>query len=1198
MRLKSLKLSGFKSFANTTVFDFKHDVTAIVGPNGCGKSNVIDAIRWVLGESSAKQLRGGAMSDVIFAGTDGKAGKSLASVELTFEHTQDENKGIRHALNLYHELTLRRQISLDGKSDYFINNQKVRRRDVIDVFLGTGLGARSYAVIEQGMIGRIIDADGKALREFIEEAAGVSRYQARRDETVKQLQQASDNLSRLTDLHSELAKQQKTLEKQAKSASEYELIKDELAQVQKKQLFSRLFYTHQETQMHQSTQKTLTHTLDDLTVKMDTISSQLQRVLAKSSELLWQKDDSQNRLNALTVSNMDCKNQLDNATRRLADIDIRLSELDTKQRMHTSDIDSQQAIINEHRTYINDAVAQLDTLNASLNDTHAKKQALSDTLEQLQKTHRTHSNHQKTLQNDKAVLVAKQHSTTAHIQKLTQKKQTLIQNQPTQIEGSQSRIIAQKIDALNASLNQIDQTLDEQNEVLAIHQKILDDTNYQLSLDEKNHATYQAQYNTIHALVYPKPTKTPVADSKSDLPVIKDSLTLSELGQDYADVLDKVLGRFLNACFVTMEDLSNTQSVGQSVWFDNKSSNTQSDKLGQANHLSADFSHKDLWRLDMLIKTPNLAVFQDIFVIDKQATGYKNLSVQNLFYHFGLPFDKFLVLPNGDVVCQYGLFAANNDVDNSDFLQTRTQHLQKLDELETLLTTLETNIDKHQKTQRQEKAIVQESLQQIQSLNLTYKSVSNDKNALQLQLAKQQSDEDKAKIYADNYHRQLSQIDIELGELHAENTLLDKQLQDINQKIDDILPVIQGVEQKLSDTKQAFDEQNTNVQSQDSTHRALTAKLRLSEQKVATAQAILDRLNKDKTQYHDQKNTLCADKQALHDKQPMLQAQFDKSFDELNAQKAMLLQIESVLDDTKNNQNTLDAKRTALQQNIDELGQKITQNSTQLAVATARLGDIAHQIKQIDSDFNLDSQLQDFLHDNFDKATISDDKLLAQKQSELSAKLSKIGAVNLSAKQELDELNERLLPMDNQMLDVKSSIDKLNSAISEIDKKTKTLFLASLNAVNQAMNTLFVKIFGGGQASLQLIDDDNLKPADKWQAGLVLMAQPLGKKNSRLAVLSGGEKTLTALSLIFAIFKQNPAPFCVLDEVDAPLDDANVARFTGLIDEMRQTVQFIFISHNKLAMQSAGELKGVTMPNAGVSTLVSVDIEQASSMLD
>ena len=221
MRLKSLKLAGFKSFANPTTFTFKHNITAIVGPNGCGKSNVIDAIRWVLGETSAKQLRGGAMSDVIFAGVEGRAAKSLASVELIFEHTQDETHGIRHELNLYQELSLRRQVTKDGKSDYFINGQRVRRRDVVDVFLGTGLGARSYAVIEQGMIGRIVESSPMQLREFIEEAAGVSRYQVRRADTEKKLAETRDNLERLSDLQGELKKQQKTLIRQAESAKQY-----------------------------------------------------------------------------------------------------------------------------------------------------------------------------------------------------------------------------------------------------------------------------------------------------------------------------------------------------------------------------------------------------------------------------------------------------------------------------------------------------------------------------------------------------------------------------------------------------------------------------------------------------------------------------------------------------------------------------------------------------------------------------------------------------------------------------------------------------------------------------------------------------------------------------------------------------------------------------------------------------------------
>lgn len=310
MRLKSLKLAGFKSFANPTTFTFKHDITAIVGPNGCGKSNVIDAIRWVLGETSAKQLRGGAMSDVIFAGVEGRAAKSLASVELTFEHTQDETTGIRHALNLYHELTLRRQINKEGKSDYFINGSRVRRRDVIDVFLGTGLGSRSYAVIEQGMIGRIVDSSPLELREFIEEAAGVSRYQARRAETQKQLDHTKENLERLFDVQSELQKQQKTLTRQAQSAKKYQALHDEMTILYKQDVLKRLFEAWQFLQNKKSIQEQTSKQLMVIEDQIHDTKRTLQDVLDNLAQSQWLKDDTKDKYHQACMNEQSAQHAL------------------------------------------------------------------------------------------------------------------------------------------------------------------------------------------------------------------------------------------------------------------------------------------------------------------------------------------------------------------------------------------------------------------------------------------------------------------------------------------------------------------------------------------------------------------------------------------------------------------------------------------------------------------------------------------------------------------------------------------------------------------------------------------------------------------------------------------------------------------------------------------------------------------------
>ncbi|OAV31200.1 Chromosome partition protein smc [Moraxella catarrhalis] len=363
MRLKSLKLAGFKSFANPTTFTFRHDITAIVGPNGCGKSNVIDAIRWVLGETSAKQLRGGAMSDVIFAGVEGRAAKSLASVELIFEHTQDETHGIRHELNLYQELSLRRQVTKEGKSDYFINGQRVRRRDVVDVFLGTGLGARSYAVIEQGMIGRIVESSPMQLREFIEEGAGVSRYQARRAETEKKLGETQDNLKRLSDLQGELKKQHKTLIRQAQSAKQYQALNDELKTLQKEELIRRLFeawHYHEQKKIEQGKSGEVLAKLD---AKANQVRRELDLLSARVAEAQWLKDDAKDNYHNAQMAEQTAQHNFYTVNSQITQNDEKIARL--------------QAQHQEALTKINQAQDELLQINQSLDVITPKAEAMT-----------------------------------------------------------------------------------------------------------------------------------------------------------------------------------------------------------------------------------------------------------------------------------------------------------------------------------------------------------------------------------------------------------------------------------------------------------------------------------------------------------------------------------------------------------------------------------------------------------------------------------------------------------------------------------------------------------------------------------------------------------------------------------------------------------------------------------------------------
>ena len=339
MRLKSLKLAGFKSFANPTTFTFRHGITAIVGPNGCGKSNVIDAIRWVLGETSAKQLRGGAMSDVIFAGTQDKAAKSVASVELTFEHTQDEQTGIRHEFNLYQELSVRRQVNKEGRSDYFINGTRCRRRDVVDVFLGTGLGARSYAVIEQGMIGRIVESSPLQLREFIEEAAGVSRYQARREETQKKLEKTQDNLARLHDMQSELVSQQKRLSKQAASAERYEEIAVTLADIKQQLAIQQLYQAKHNQQQQKIAYERSANEVATLQTSYETLKAKQDKLAAHINQEQWLKDDAQSNHYQQQLSYQQAEHELSDAKSQLNVIAQQLTSLEQQRQQAVTEIE-------------------------------------------------------------------------------------------------------------------------------------------------------------------------------------------------------------------------------------------------------------------------------------------------------------------------------------------------------------------------------------------------------------------------------------------------------------------------------------------------------------------------------------------------------------------------------------------------------------------------------------------------------------------------------------------------------------------------------------------------------------------------------------------------------------------------------------------------------------------------------------------
>ncbi|GLR30248.1 chromosome segregation protein [Psychrobacter pacificensis] len=1306
MRLKSLKLAGFKSFANPTTFTFRHGITAIVGPNGCGKSNVIDAIRWVLGETSAKQLRGGAMSDVIFAGTQDKAAKSVASVELTFEHTQDEQTGIRHELNLYQELSVRRQVNKDGRSDYFINGTRCRRRDVVDVFLGTGLGARSYAVIEQGMIGRIVESSPLQLREFIEEAAGVSRYQARREETQKKLEKTRDNLARLHDMQSELLRQQKTLSKQAASAQRYEEISLSLADIEQQLAIQQLYQAKQQQHQQKIAHERSTAEVSTLQADYDTLKAKQDKLTARINQEQWLKDDAQSAHYEQQLGYQTAEHQLSDATAQLAAIEQQLSHLAQQREQSLADIERLNAEQAEQQQ-------ALETLRPQLAELSDKRDNHKRHEQPLQRAWHDAQNQLSRLQ-DKARTLEQQQAINTQAQKRHQQSddkwqrraqnwQNLWQQLQQSIAPSASavsasadasqaadeqdlhQVLEEQVAKLSKQLQQIERQQEGVDERLseiqpqAHHlQQRLNTQQRELSDDEKRHALLAGEYDTLHQILHPKPISNSqnkaAATNNTDsgavntqqlaITTLREQIELSATGQAHAQLLDSILALWLDSHvliasradhvndadqkanslslwqaleddvtdLLTYQTIQNTSAstkdktlaTGHSLWLPAKQNKTRDSAF--TSDLPESLTDKVL-PLSQLIAQPLLALWQQCYLYTAQFESTSEHDI-NVFADVlkSLPSSALLLTADGWIISRQGtlnlskLAGAQDDQSegSSQFLTQRLAQRTRLQTLEDLLGELELSIDNQQKSIAKNQRDYDALIVSLEETRAQAEQLTRDKHRYQQQLTTERANAERLQADSQRLNADKAALEQEKQELaHEAQTLLHEQ-QDIEREIATLTPQIAEARATNQQLQSERSELNRARQADDEAWQALQLRIQQYEMRLEHRVSSLARATEQYDKSLKNEQSLQTRHKQQQAKLPDLQAELHSAQTMRDEQQALLTERDSALTALKQAYSEQQTAFDTLQNTLQKQQSELAQHATELALSAARLEDASRhtqsaleaytqvsekyktQAEHSQQTMSVSNLLADFIaHDR----RVRPDKIaeLASERAKLAQQLSKIGAVNLAAVAELAEVNERLEPLAQQTTDIAASMQTLTEAIASIDETTKTLFMQTLDAVNNELANLFAKVFGGGQASLTLNTDEmpaNTPKSEQWRAGLTLMAQPKGKCNSRLAVLSGGEKTLTALSLIFAIFKQHPAPFCVLDEVDAPLDDANVARFTSLIHELADDLQFIFISHNKLTMQIADELKGITMPSAGISTLVSVSLDEAARYVE
>lgn len=989
MQLKHIKLSGFKSFVDPTKISFPSNLVGVVGPNGCGKSNVIDAVRWVLGELSAKNLRGESMVDVIFNGSENRKPSGQCSIELLFDNSSGKIGGEYAS---YNEISIKRVMTRDAQSTYFINSTKCRRKDVQDIFLGTGLGPSSYAIIEQGMVSKLVSAKPEELRTHIEEAAGVSKYRERRRETESRIKKTKENLSRVKDIKDEIERLIRRLENQANAAEKYNNLKEEEGQIQ-----------------------------TDIAI--------LYSLEAKNNKEKLQKN--------LEALNRDFK--------------IKQAESDSKQAQIDDYRTQNESVINAYEI----AQKNFYTIGAEIakheSDLHNINKSEATNLEALERAQKSY-------------------------QDALEKESVFKDLSPKEKELKLNIAIVKAFDAL-----------EKKNTIGKAIQPLEDQINIkQGELDSK-----QDIFDSIKA------NKDKVVSEIKDL-------------QDNKFSIEAEIARTEGA-------IKNLNNLEENATLDFKEAS-----INYANAIEKESNNDHL--------NP------------KEKAMHLLDAISELLKSFGSNADKI----NAKLSELKELLVSILKIASDQSKSFTAEYLNQKNRAEEIINKTKDD-KKHAETK-------------LQDLN-------NKKIAVNKQLDSQ------ASIQA-NIDTQLNQMDSNKSIVSNELRSLEKEINDLKLELrtheinlENALNTLEKAEVSISDLEpELYKGMNLNAleESLDEIQKNIA---QLGSVNLASPEEYLNRENELK-KLIEEAEVKKSEIQVIMDE---LVEKSSKAESELTTIRQKQSSFNESLRDLENQKNIAELDLKSLSEKVTNLRLDLKTHEINLDNANTKIKEAGLNIESIDyaryENMEL-NKLQDSLTD-------------------IQAKIIRLGAINLAAPEEIAAESKRKEELDVQYNDLTEALEKLTGAIKTIDLETKTRFQDSFDSINKRMKEVFSKLFGGGFAELALTEDDALN------AGVVIMARPPGKKNSSISQLSGGEKALTALALVFAIFELNPAPFCILDEVDAPLDDLNTMRFINMVEEMSKTVQFIFITHNKVSMEKSDHLMGVTMQEAGVSRMVSVDVNQA-----
>jgi len=1163
MRLEKIKLAGFKSFVDPTVVQLPSNLVGVVGPNGCGKSNVIDAVRWVMGESSARSLRGESMADVIFNGSSARKPVGMASIELLFDNS-DGGAGGQYAS--YNQITVKRQIARDGQSGYFLNGSRCRRRDITDLFLGTGLGPRSYSIIEQGTISRLVEARPEELRQFLEEAAGISRYKERRRETENRIQHTRENLDRLNDLREEIGKHLLHLERQAATAERYQEFRVKERRLKAELLALRWRALDQELERQESARAGLEVALEAAVADQRANEARLEQVREQTHDAGDRFNQVQGRYYGVgaDIARMEqtLQFQRESARRQQREIEQLDQSLAAAARQRDQDAEEltrvaasladQEPRLELARAEEEEWVLQLDGADDAM---HAWQQEWEDfnhraaqpaQQAQVERTRITHQEQQE------QQLTRRLERLGAELAQLSQPR---LEEELAELE-IREQALAEEGDDAQARLDQTAQDIQNLRGALADDGRRLDSVKQRLqarlgrraSLETLQQAAFQDQDRTRQGWLKEQGLDQArhLADQlrvASPWGRAVETVLGTQVGALCTDSLDRhreALPR-LKDCPLNLFDTG--------AWF---GAGAKPDPAGLQAQVQAP------WPLAGLLAGIGTAANLDEALARRRA----------------LAAGESLVTPEGAWIGPDWLRWPGPDQDGAGVLE----RAQELRDLELELTALEEEAaaleESHQSRRQALEQAEERRARQQGELDQVNRQLHRARGELSGKRARDEQLRQRARAVHDERQEIHGQIDA------GREALLQAQ-----ERLHGALVEVETLAERRESLVAQRDQLRTRLAELRDQARAKAAEVRRLELGVEGARNArgallqgLGRLDAQAAEIRARRDGLW---QALGAaEEPVREAQA-----ELDQQLARRLELERELAAAREALESLDAEMRKFEQGRLKAEQEVTRRRE--ALANARLG---LQESKVRAD-GLAEQLAETGLDTPDLfAGLSEDATEPAWQTQLdaiAARIQRLGPINLAAIDEFHQQRERKSYLDAQHEDVTRSLETLEEAIRKIDRETRTRFKETFDKVNQGLQVLFPRLFGGGHAYLELTGENLL------DAGVSLMARPPGKRNSSIQLLSGGEKALTAVALVFAIFQLNPAPFCMLDEVDAPLDDANVGRFCELVKSLSDQVQFIFITHNKVTMALAHQLTGVTMHEPGVSRLVSVDVAEA-----